>query len=71
MCTNTNGSYECSCYPGFNKNGAVCDDIDECAAKDNAGCAQVSHVIDTKGFALIWCGSLLAFTLKFKMRILP
>ena len=42
ICTNTQGSYECSCYPGFTKNGAVCDDIDECAAKDNAGCLQVS-----------------------------
>lgn len=30
-CTNTNGSYHCSCYSGFTKSGKQCVDIDECA----------------------------------------
>ncbi|XP_078349636.1 LOW QUALITY PROTEIN: polycystin-1-like protein 2 [Oculina patagonica] len=29
-CTNTQGSFTCSCFSGFGGNGVVCSDIDEC-----------------------------------------
>ncbi|XP_052772761.1 uncharacterized protein LOC128211759 isoform X2 [Mya arenaria] len=38
ICTNTNGSYECSCRAGFNQNGKQCTDIDECQGL--RGCEQ-------------------------------
>ncbi|XP_048256923.1 uncharacterized protein LOC124140301 isoform X3 [Haliotis rufescens] len=41
-CMNTDGSYKCSCRPGYtlNANGRSCDDVNECNA-DNGGCSQV------------------------------
>ncbi|CAH0390731.1 unnamed protein product [Bemisia tabaci] len=30
-CTNTLGSFHCSCFPGYTGNGFYCQDIDECA----------------------------------------
>ena len=30
FCTNTEGNYNCTCYPGYDGNGFVCDDVDEC-----------------------------------------
>ena len=40
VCNNTIGSYECSCYTGYQllTNG-TCQDIDECKF-DNGGCEQ-------------------------------
>ncbi|XP_052772015.1 fibrillin-2-like isoform X1 [Mya arenaria] len=38
ICTNMNGSYECSCRTGFNQNGQKCTDIDECQGL--RGCEQ-------------------------------
>jgi len=40
-CSNSNGSYTCSCNSGFslNADGHACDDIDECAT-NNGGCAH-------------------------------
>ena len=31
ICTDNVGSFECSCRPGFTRNGRFCDDVDECA----------------------------------------
>lgn len=36
-CTNTDGSYECSCHHGYTNVGENCIDIDECAT-DNGSC---------------------------------
>ncbi|CAH3113355.1 unnamed protein product, partial [Porites lobata] len=30
-CTNTAGSYNCTCRPGYTGNGSICRDVDECA----------------------------------------
>ncbi|PFX12944.1 Angiopoietin-related protein 3 [Stylophora pistillata] len=45
-CTNTEGSYNCSCNPGFSGDGHKCEDIDECAhnthncSRNNATCTN-------------------------------
>ncbi|MGI4458269.1 hypothetical protein ACR2WA_25390 [Klebsiella pneumoniae] len=41
VCTNTDGSYECSCNAGYvlNADGHACDDVDECTAGTD-GCAH-------------------------------
>ncbi|XP_078266272.1 uncharacterized protein LOC144599354 [Rhinoraja longicauda] len=43
VCTNTNGSFVCSCYLGFSTNvtnSSLCDDIDECATS-TSNCQQI------------------------------
>ena len=30
-CSNTEGSYSCSCDSGYSGNGSTCDDVDDCA----------------------------------------
>ena len=45
-CTNTIGSYFCTCRYGFSGNGTICDDIDECAlgtynCSVNANCNNI------------------------------
>ena len=32
QCTNTVGSYKCSCTDGYDGDGYQCDDIDECVS---------------------------------------
>ncbi|GCB77993.1 hypothetical protein scyTo_0015748 [Scyliorhinus torazame] len=43
ICTNTIGSFNCSCNPGFSTNvtnTSLCDDIDECATNTST-CQQI------------------------------
>ena len=49
ICTNTEGSFECSCRPGFELYGSKhCVDIDECSEmNDNGGCEQIC--VNTQG----------------------
>ena len=42
VCTDTNGGFECACSAGFEGDGRVCTDVDECAT-NNGGCAQVCN----------------------------
>ncbi|XP_076821613.1 uncharacterized protein LOC143468345 isoform X3 [Clavelina lepadiformis] len=44
-CTNTEGSYECTCNEGYSGDGSVCLDVDECTAgtdncDENAECSN-------------------------------
>ncbi|XP_078670984.1 uncharacterized protein LOC144911074 isoform X2 [Branchiostoma floridae x Branchiostoma belcheri] len=54
-CTNTVGSFSCSCYTGyeFNNDGVSCDDIDECVS-NNGGCSVNCN--NTIGSFECYCG---------------
>lgn len=55
-CTNTRGSYSCSCDPGYRlaSDRHSCADIDECA-EDTDGCNQTC--INTVGSYMCSCDS--------------
>ena len=44
ICNNTNGSYTCSCLPGYQLeyDNMFCADVDECAV-NNGGCQGACH----------------------------
>ncbi|KAL9953469.1 hypothetical protein ACROYT_G040891 [Oculina patagonica] len=48
VCTNTKGSYNCTCKPGYEGDGRDCEDIDECATgRHDCGALEQCH--NTKG----------------------
>ncbi|CAB3981878.1 fibrillin-2-like isoform X46 [Paramuricea clavata] len=47
-CTNTVGSYNCSCNDGFEGNGTYCQDINECD-RDTHGCDGNATCTNTRG----------------------
>ncbi|CAH3186424.1 unnamed protein product, partial [Porites lobata] len=48
ICTNTKGSFNCSCNPGYSGNGHICSDIDECNAANNS-CHENAWCNNTQG----------------------
>lgn len=56
-CTNTYGSYTCSCdgRPGtqLSADGISCEDVDECGLGDNFGCSH--NCLNTLGTAFCTC----------------
>ncbi|XP_066023776.1 uromodulin isoform X2 [Pocillopora verrucosa] len=48
-CTNTNGSYYCSCHSGFTRSGKECVDIDECTAGVHSCLLGTATCINTIG----------------------
>merc|ERR1712136_719792 len=47
VCTNTIGSYACSCLPGYTGDDAGCIDINECENKD--ACGENEECMNTEG----------------------
>ena len=45
LCTNTIGSYTCTCDNGYQltNDNHTCTDIDECTVNNNGGCEQTCH----------------------------
>ena len=48
-CTNTMGSYKCACTDGWQGNGRVCENIDECRVA-NIDCHFNAKCVDKDGF---------------------
>lgn len=52
-CTNTLGSFSCSCEAGFAGNGTYCADVDECSTEKAIDmlhdCAQEAECTNTQG----------------------
>eukprot|EP00117_Sycon_ciliatum_P028336 scpid58496/ scgid22793/ Scavenger receptor cysteine-rich domain superfamily protein len=47
LCRNMAGSYECPCRQGFENNGSVCQDIDECANETLHNCTMTEPMMTT------------------------
>ena len=58
VCTNTVGSFECSCPTGFRGDGTNCIDINECV-EETDNCHQFADCMNTKG--LFDCSCLTGF----------
>ena len=47
-CTNSIGSFECTCNDGFSGNGTICEDNDECSTGDVV-CPEFTDCFDIIG----------------------
>ncbi|XP_021519299.2 adhesion G protein-coupled receptor E1 isoform X1 [Meriones unguiculatus] len=59
-CSNSVGSYSCTCQPGFIWDGSICEDKDECA--DHTICPEHSTCYNTLGSYYCLCDSGLEFS---------
>jgi len=58
LCHNSDGSFTCSCRKGFQGNGTVCAEINECNdAIHPPNCHKEAHCIDQVGSYLCECNS--------------
>ncbi|KAL9953748.1 hypothetical protein ACROYT_G041211 [Oculina patagonica] len=48
VCSNTVGSYSCSCKPGYSGDGMICEDVDECSTSTH-DCSADAVCNNTKG----------------------
>ncbi|RMX47721.1 hypothetical protein pdam_00012358, partial [Pocillopora damicornis] len=48
VCINTEGSYTCSCKPGYSGDGRTCKDVNECT-EGSHGCSADAVCINTEG----------------------
>jgi len=55
-CTNTVGSYTCSCNSGYSGDGRVCNDVDECTA-GTSPCSANATCANTPGSYTCTCNS--------------
>ena len=62
LCTNSIGSYTCTCHNGYQltNDNHTCSDIDECSINDNGGCEQTCH--NTNGS--YYCSCLTGYSLE-------
>ncbi|XP_028414303.1 fibrillin-2-like [Dendronephthya gigantea] len=54
LCRNTNTSYECICFSGYEKNNTGCIDVDECALR-NDSCNNQASCKNTNGSFTCTC----------------
>ena len=52
-CTDTFGSYECTCSVGYTGDGYLCEDVDECS--NTTACHQYAHCNNTVGSFICSC----------------
>ncbi|XP_068703626.1 uncharacterized protein [Montipora foliosa] len=56
VCSNTKGSYMCTCKSGFSGDGKTCSDIDECSTNSHS-CDVNAVCNDTEGSYMCTCNS--------------
>ena len=49
ICFNTEGSFECGCKKGFEGDGQLCFDINECSNEENNECDQNASCVNKPG----------------------
>eukprot|EP00961_Rhodomonas_salina_P251183 3396208-Rhodomonas_salina.1 len=56
QCTNTDGSFSCTCHPGYNASGVSCADMDECVLQTH-NCNTNAMCTDTVGSFMCACSA--------------